>query len=929
MLLTIQAKLTPGSDFGFLLGKNPANPQTKERSFGNVHMFYPEVTEDSCTFCLLLDINQITNVYEGKGGEFGRGLDQFVNDRAYVATSHLSTSIAKVLGSALGGESKERPELAKTPLPLTATIDVVHCDARDGEGFLRKLFEPLGYAVTVIQYPTDPNFPEWGPSPYFSLTLSQTTTLSTLLSHLYVLTPVIDNHKHYDIGEQEVQKLLDYGGEWLARHPLRSAIVRRYLKKKRKLVEHAAERLDELLDEQEQSEAAEEKEKESKGLHQLRLRTVAAVLKEVGAKRVLDAGCGSGQLLELLDDEPQFTEIVGLDLSLDTIGKARWWLKKKHKKEHGAGKEPLPRAKGAAARVSCKLGSLVYSDPTLKGFDAVACVEVIEHIDPWRLDAFERSIFAIAAPQHVVLTTPNVEYNCKFETLAAGKFRHSDHRFEWTRAEFQAWCLGVAERRGYKVSFRPLGEEDPVVGAPSQMAIFCRRNNPDATCACAKNDGEICGENEVGSAVTANGSDRFMDLNLDDVLRAQVITTRLLPKGVFIPPDQANLALEEMSRFAVDPRWLIYVPPTMAPAETSNLPGYLEHPNQVFDYYLKQGVTRVICERKHMGSRAVVIVCKDADAARRRFGVTDGSAGVCYSRMGRRFFRDPQLEAEVFAKVRAAMTGADMWNKLGSDWVVLDCELMPWNAKASELVKGLFAGLAAAGEPALTQTIERLNTTEARGLDVRALIERMTTRLECVREFRKAYFPYCWDVQSLADYKLAPFHILASEGHVHTDKNHLWHLELIAELAAASDGMIISTPFLEVDLNDSDSREAAVRWWNELTAEGGEGMVVKPLDFLAMAAEGVVQPAVKCRGQQYLRIIYGPEYLLEHNLVRLRKRSVSGKRWLAAREFALGIEGLERFVAGEPLTRVHECAYGAIALETERPDRPPSIDPRL
>ena len=410
-------------------------------------------------------------------------------------------------------------------------------------------------------------------------------------------------------------------------------------------------------------------------------------------------------------------------------------------------------------------------------------------------------------------------------------------------------------------------------------------------------------------------------LDLEDVLGKRIVQTSL-HHTVTIREENANAALEVMSRFAVNPKWLVYLPPTMSPSETTTRPGMLEHPAEAFAYYRNHGVPSVICEEKHMGSRAVLIVCRDEETARKRFGVTGEGVGVVVTRTGRPFFADAALSAALLDRVRVAIEKADLWSSLRSDWMCLDAELMPWSLKAHELLRGQYAAGGAASEVALDAAASVLEQANARGLDVSELAVRTKVRREKSARYRAAYRHYCWPVSSLSDVKLAPFHVMATEGHVHADKPHVWHMETIASVCA-HDEILVATPHRAVELTDAASESAAIAWWEELTGRGGEGMVVKPHTFVARGGRGLLQPAVKCRGPEYLRIIYGPEYDVPENLERLRARGLSAKRSLALREFALGIEGLERFVRKEPLRRVHECVFGVLALESE------PVDPRL
>jgi protein phosphatase len=410
-------------------------------------------------------------------------------------------------------------------------------------------------------------------------------------------------------------------------------------------------------------------------------------------------------------------------------------------------------------------------------------------------------------------------------------------------------------------------------------------------------------------------------LDLADVAGRRVVATRL-HGNVTLREEQTLPALEVMSRFGANPKWLVYLPPTMSPAETSARPGLLEHPDEAFAYYRSNGVATVVCEEKHMGSRAVLVVGRDADAARQAFGVTTGDSGACLTRTGRRFFADAAMEAALLDRVRAAASACGLWQRLETDWFCLDAELMPWSAKAQELLRTQYAAVGAAARVGLAEASATLQAAADRGADVAALLARTQARAERAERYVAAYRRYCWPVASVDDLRLAPFHLLASAGHVHVDRDHLWHLGLLADLVAAG-GVLQATRHLVVDVTDPAQLAAGVAWWEGLTAAGGEGMVVKPLDFIVRGRRGLVQPALKVRGREYLRIIYGPDYDLPEHLERLRQRGLAAKRSLALRELALGIEALDRFVRREPLRRVHECVFGVLALETE------PVDPRL
>lgn len=429
---------------------------------------------------------------------------------------------------------------------------------------------------------------------------------------------------------------------------------------------------------------------------------------------------------------------------------------------------------------------------------------------------------------------------------------------------------------------------------------------------------------DIEAAPTALTAQQEHDdvLDMDDVLGKRLVKTRL-HHNVTIREENAIAALEVMSRFAANPKWLIYLPPTMSPSDTAPEGPLLEHPAQAFAYYRHEGVPRVICEEKHMGSRAIVIVCRDADVARQRFGIVEGESGICYTRTGRKFFDDEALEAALVDRVRKAIDGAGLWDELGTDWMCLDCELMPWSAKAQELVRNQYAAVGASSRVALGNAIATLESAVARGADVAALLERTRARDTLAHKYVDAYRRYCWPITSIDDFRIAPFHLLATEGNVHVGQTNTWHMDKLALLSQTGDPLLVATPYRIVDVTDAESEAAGVCWWEELTGRGGEGMVVKPLDFVTRGRRGIVQPAVKCRGPEYLRIIYGMEYTLPEHIERLRSRGLSIKRSLALREFALGIEGLERFIRKEPLRRVHECVFGVLALESE------PVDPRL
>lgn len=423
----------------------------------------------------------------------------------------------------------------------------------------------------------------------------------------------------------------------------------------------------------------------------------------------------------------------------------------------------------------------------------------------------------------------------------------------------------------------------------------------------------------AGALTGQADADRMLDYA--DVGGRRFVETELM-RHVVVAEENAAAALEVMSRFAIAPQWLVYLPPTMSPVETSTAPGYLERPEQAFAYFRERGQASVMLEEKHMGSRAVIALCRDDGVARRRFGVIGDEAGQIWSRTGRAFF-DAATRDAVLTRLRQAADTAGLWGELGTDWLLLDAEIMPWSAKASSLIAGQYEPVATAAADSLGAATAALAAARARGIDAGGLEARFAERRDRAIRYGKAWAPYAWPVSGIDDLKVAPFHLLASEGGAHFGRDHRWHMELAGRLAAASGGLVTRTRTLEVTLADEASCAAGSQWWDELVAGGGEGMVVKPLEFIARGAKGLVQPALKVRGPEYLRIIYGPEYDLPEHLERLRKRGLGRKRALALREFALGHEALRRFTAGAPLRQVHECVFALLALESE------PVDPRL
>ncbi|WP_310482699.1 3' terminal RNA ribose 2'-O-methyltransferase Hen1 [Chamaesiphon sp. VAR_48_metabat_403] len=458
MLLTISTTHQPATDLGYLLFKHPEKCQAFELSFGTAQVFYPEASETSCTAALVLDINPV-DLARGKAGAKRQTLEAYVSDRPYAASSFLSVAISQVFRTAMTGRCAEKQALADTPIPLVARIPVL--PSRGREGFLRGLFEPLGYKVEVQRLALDTAFPDWGNSSYYDVELTHTIKLCDLLSHLHVMIPVLDDDKHYYVNEDEIEKLLRHGEGWLSTHPLKEEITSRYLKRQRGLTRDALAQIavEEVATETPERETQEEIIEQPLSLNQQRMESVVAVLKANSVQKIVDLGCGEGKLLKLLLKEPTLSEILGMDVTYRSLEYAQERVL-----------ERLPsHQKG---RLQLIQGSLTYRDARISGYDAATVIEVIEHMELDRLPAFERVLFEFAKPRIAIVTTPNVEYNVKFENLPPGKLRHPDHRFEWTRVEFQTWANAIADRYNYSVEFQPIGNVDPEVGSPTQMVIF-------------------------------------------------------------------------------------------------------------------------------------------------------------------------------------------------------------------------------------------------------------------------------------------------------------------------------------------------------------------------------------------------------------------------------------------------------------------------
>ena len=454
MLLTITTTHKPATDLGYLLHKHPERAQTFDLSFGHARVFYPEATEERCTVAFLVDLDTIALKRRRKNAF---ALHDYVNDRPYVASSFTSVALGRVFGTALKGQCEERPNLVTQPIPLRVEIHVVPCHS--GKELLHDLFEPLGYTITAEPHRLDEKFSEWGDSPYYTVTLEANIPLKDLLRHLYVIIPVLDDNKHYFVSESEIENLMRRGEGWLTNHPQRDLIIDRYLRHQRSLTREAYRLMDETPLERDIKDNELVIENNLR-LNQQRHNAILKILEQSGAQRILDLGCGEGSFSQILLDHPQYTKILGLEVSHHSLRRA-------HKRL-----ERIPPTQ--RQRLELIHGSLLYRDTRLDGYDAAVLLEVIEHLDPNRLQTFERVVFEYAHPNTVIITTPNSEFNVLWESLPAGQYRHPDHRFEWSRNEFQTWAQNVAEKFGYTVKFEPIGPVDPKVGPPTQMAVFTK-----------------------------------------------------------------------------------------------------------------------------------------------------------------------------------------------------------------------------------------------------------------------------------------------------------------------------------------------------------------------------------------------------------------------------------------------------------------------
>lgn len=780
----------------------------------------------------------------------------------------LAAALKKAFHSAMAGRCQERAGLSETAIPLSVFLPVVSC--RRGEFFLRGLFEPLGYRVDARSLALDSTEPSWGDSRFFSLTLSHCLPLKDLLAHLYLLLPVLDGRKHYRVAVPDVEKILRYGEGWLFRHPAREVILWRFLQGRDRLLQAVQDRLPPQLPERELGASEQMPFPELVGLNEQRIRTVLEVLLQSVSGSVVDLGCGEGRLLQHLLKHNQFHQILGIDVSGAALAKAA---------------QRLALDSDRSGRVEIRQGSLFYRDSRYRAFDAAVAVEVIEHLEPNRLACFEEALFGFARPGLVLITTPNFEYNARLFWILPGHFRHSDHRFEWTRQQFAQWAAALAARRGYDVRCLPVGPEHSEFGAPSQMAVFTRQDS-------------------LPGAVKIHTLPSLDALVGGCRVESAMGRVRLDERG-------ASRALELMSRFGVDPRWLIYLPGLVPPPAASVHPDFLEHPKEAFDYFRKAGCHRVVCREKPMGTRVVLVLCRSQAAAERRFGIS--GRGACYTASGRPFLQE---DAELFDQLHGVFESVAFWEEYRTDWVCLECVMLPWVGRAEGLFKYRYASLATAAEADLAAAREAV---AFRGAALETQQDALAEGLARVAKFQDIYRKGAAQRIDTPDCRLMPVALLAVEGANYTGKDPLWQasrLEAICRYTAR----LQAPKWRRVDLEDESSMKEAVGWWEALTDSGAAGMVVLPECSQSSLGQHVsgsrqIQPALQVRGREFLRLIYGPEYTLPHLLQRLKQRRTLLKRNIALRQHVLNQEALNRFLSGEALDRVHECVFAALGLK--------------
>jgi SAM-dependent methyltransferase len=828
MLLTLQSPepLDPG--FAHLTGNDPPAMRTFDLPEGRAHLFRTGVHSAA----LILE-SELPTPAEAPSPPA---------QATYAAGALLGSALDRIVDSASVPES-DAPRLIEVRLPALWSPA--------GETIFTRLFAPLGYRVDAARLPPGPEQPWAGKSPYCSVGLSGRHRLGDVLGHLSVLLPLVDGRPR-GMSDGHAAVLWEKGRAWLETHPEREVLERLLLRRP-----------------------------STGDGHERRHEAVLAALKECGARRVLDLGCGVGTLLQRLLEEPRFEEVVGVEVARRELAEAASRM--------------VDDGRGRVLH-----GSLAYRDARLAGFDAAALVEVVEHLDPPQLASLEGAVWEVARPGTVVVTTPNVEYNSLFENYRGGRLRHPDHRFEWTRHEFHTWARAVAARHGYTVRFGAAGPEDARVGPLTQMAVFER----------------TAGSRTPGSPTDGNPSPAGLDagIRLEDVAGERTIPTRLAG-GVRIRADEAAAALEEMSRFAVDPRWLVYLPPTTPAAPA--LDDVPEHPAAAMACYRARGVAAVALQELHAGTRVVTVVCRDAIAAERHFRVSGGATGVVHSVTGRPFFATRVAEEAFLARVRDAMESGGLWERLATDWMALEGVMGPGVPAMREMnprlrpAPALHPAVAAAVRVTLEAEEAALARAVDAGVDAAALLARTRRRAADAAAYAAACRRVRSPARTPADLRLAPIRLLGAHGALYAERSPDWHREQLAAACDAAPHTLRGTEQRVIDLARSTDPGDGLAWWNAVLARGGAGIAVRPLERPPDAVNRPLPPALQCRGEDALRLVHGPEPIL----ARARARRIDQEMNRAAGEWALSIEALERFIRGESTTRVHECVFGALALK--------------
>ncbi|HEU0301993.1 MAG TPA: methyltransferase domain-containing protein [Longimicrobium sp.] len=836
MLLTLRTPESPTSGFVRLPGTVPAAVLTIELPEGQAHLFHPAEN----AVAVILEPDPATP----RGGSPGP------SHSAYAAGA------GALLGAALGRlfASAPSPE-DDVPRLIEARLSAFWCPA--GESMLARVVGPMGYTLDATRLPVEPERPQVGKSPFYSVVLSGHHRLREVLSHLRVLLPLFDD-QHLRMRGGDAGEVWEEARAWLETHPERELLEWRLLGRLPRS-QH----------------------------HDLRHEVVVETLRESGARRVLDLGCGAGRLLRRLTEESQFEEVVGVEVARDELAEAA---------------SRLP----ASGRARALHGSLAYGDARLVGFDAAALVEVIEHMDPPQLAALEGAVWETARPATVVVTTPNADYNTLFGDRGK-RMRHPDHRFEWTRAEFRAWAEEVAGRHGYAVRFAAAGPEAPHVGALSQMAVFERLSeaSPPGTSSGAGGDGP---------------PGPHAGIHLEDVAGDRIISTRLAD-DVHVTAEQTAEALEVMSRFAVDPRWLVYLPPATPAAVTVPGSDALEHPLAALAYYRANGLARVALQPLHSGTRIALVVCRDAEGARRRFRIAAGETGAVYTVTGRPFFATQVAEEAFLARVRRALDGGRVWEQLATDWVALEGVIGPGVPVMDEVnprlrpPPALYRAVTTATRTTLEAAEAALALAVAAGVDATALLARTHQRSALVTSYMAACRRAVSSAQTADQLRLTPIRLLAGEGAVYAEGDPCWHEERLAPACHAAPHTLLGADQTVIDLAHRGAEADTVAWWETALAQGRAGIVVRPLERASDGEIPSVAPALKCRNEDALLLAHGPEPILPEQRGRLRGRRMDEEGGRAAREWALSIEALERFVRGEPTARVHECVFAALALK--------------